>query len=206
VARREFERIGRKFAPADAYYAAGQDEPGDPTGHIEAAQQASPRANLDGSAATAHTDGNRATWESERMERSPELQRMMADWWEAFSRGDGTWFDRRVSREEDLRLAGTDSNEWLEGQRVGEHIKGAVEALGGTIKIFPGHPVACREGNVGWGSSRPTLTLPDGREINLRWSAVFRQEDGEWRTVQLHLSVAVPDEELLGMEIAPQPS
>jgi hypothetical protein len=135
------------------------------------------------------------------MERSPELREMIADWWEAFSRGDGTWFERHVSREAEVRLAGTDSNEWLEGQRVGEFLKGAVEALGGTLKISPGEPVAFRAGNVGWGNTRPTLTLPDGRQIDFRWSAVFRQEDGEWKAVQIHASVAIPDEELLGVDL-----
>ena len=132
------------------------------------------------------------------MERSPELQEMIVDWWQAFSRGDGSWFDRHVSRGAAVRLAGTDSNEWLEGRRVGEFLKAAVEALGGTLKISPGEPVAFREGNVGWGNTRPTLTLRGGSEINLRWSAVFRREDGEWKAVQIHASVAIPDEELLG--------
>ena len=132
------------------------------------------------------------------MERSPELQQMIVDWWHAFSRGDGSWFERHVSRGAAVRLAGTDSNEWLEGQRVGEFLKGAVEALGGTLKISPGEPVAFREGNVGWGNTRPTLTLPGGNEINFRWSAVFRRDDGKWKAVQIHASVAIPDEELLG--------
>jgi ketosteroid isomerase-like protein len=132
------------------------------------------------------------------MERSPELQEMIADWWDAFSRGDGGWIERHVSREAAVRLAGTDSNEWLEGQRVGEFLKKAVEELGGTLKIFPGEPVAFRAGNVGWGNTRPTLTLPGGRSINFRWSAVFRQEDDGWKAVQIHASVAIPDEELLG--------
>ena len=74
------------------------------------------------------------------MERSPELQEMIVDWWHAFSRGDGSWFERHVSRGAAVRLAGTDSNEWLEGQRVGEFLKGAVEALGGTLKISPASP------------------------------------------------------------------
>ncbi|MEX2555213.1 MAG: nuclear transport factor 2 family protein [Actinomycetota bacterium] len=134
------------------------------------------------------------------MERSPELEEVIVDWWDAFSRGDGSWFDRHVSRGAAVRLAGTDSNEWLAGGRVGEFLKGAVEALGGTLKISPGEPVAFREGNVGWGNTRPTLTLRGGNEINFRWSAVFRREDGEWKAVQIHASVAIPDEELLGTD------
>jgi hypothetical protein len=134
------------------------------------------------------------------MERSPELQELIADWFEAFSRGDGTWLHRHVSPEADVRLIGTDPNECLEGQRVGGFLKSAAEAIGGDVEISPGEPVAVREGNVGWAITRPTFTLPDGREITPRRSAVFRREDGEWKAVQIHASVGIPNEELLGMD------
>ena len=61
-----------------------------------------------------------------------------------------------------------------------------------------GEAEAFREGTVGWGVARPTLTLPAGKAISPRWSAVFHQEDGEWKLVQLHASVGVPNEALLG--------
>lgn len=60
--------------------------------------------------------------------------------------------------------------------------------------------LAFREGNVGWGNTRPTLTLRGGNEITFRWSAVFRRENGEWKAVQIHASVAIPDEELLATD------
>ena len=132
------------------------------------------------------------------MERSPELQELVAEWWQAFSSGDGAWFARHVSRDAGVRLIGTDPDDWQEGQQVGGFITGAVEALGGKVKIVPGEPDAFREGNVGWAITRPTLTMPDGSEIDLRWSAVFRQEDGKWKAVQIHASVGFPDEELPG--------
>jgi hypothetical protein len=135
------------------------------------------------------------------MQRSPELEGIVVDWFEAFSRGDGPWFERHVSREGDVRLIGTDPADWQEGQRVGEFLKEAVEALGGNVKVSAGDPIGLREGNIGWGITRPTLTLPDGKEVSLRWSAVFRDEDGEWKAVQIHASVGIPDEELLGISL-----
>ena len=48
------------------------------------------------------------------------------------------------------------------------------------------------------GVTRPTITLPDGRPASPRWSAVFHREDGEWRLVQLHASIGVPNEEVFG--------
>jgi ketosteroid isomerase-like protein len=133
-----------------------------------------------------------------RVERSRDLEELIADWFEAFSRGDGAWIERHVSREDDVRLVGTDPGDWQEGHRVGDFLKKAVEDLGGTVKIVPGEVLGLRQGSVGWGVTRATLRLPGGKEIGFRWTAVFRQEDGEWKAVQIHGSIGVPDEELLG--------
>jgi len=133
------------------------------------------------------------------MERSPELEEIIARWFESAARGDGSWVDRHVSRDADVLLVGTDPDDWLEGEKVGEFLKGEAEAMGGSVTISPG--VAFREGDVGWGTTRPTLTLPDGRRVSPRWSAVFRREDGEWKAVQIHASVGISNEELLGMQL-----
>lgn len=135
------------------------------------------------------------------MERSPELEEIIARWFESAARGDGSWVDRHVSRDADVLLVGTDPDEWLEGEKVGEFLKGEAEAMGGSVTISPGEPIAFREGDVGWGITRPTLTLPDGRRVSPRWSAVFRREDGEWKAVQIHASVGISNEELLGMQL-----
>jgi hypothetical protein len=134
------------------------------------------------------------------MERSPELHELIRAWFEAFSQGDGAWINRHISREDDVRLIGTDPGNWLEGRRVGEFLGEAVDALGGSVKIVPTDVLALREGGIGWGITRASLELPGGKEIGFRWSAVFHQEEGEWRAVQIHGSVGVPDEELLGAD------
>jgi hypothetical protein len=54
------------------------------------------------------------------------------------------------------------------------------------------------EGSVGWAPGRPTWILKDSREVPSRWTAVFRREDGEWKIVQAHTSIGVPDEEMFG--------
>jgi hypothetical protein len=137
--------------------------------------------------------------EGEVMERSPELQELIGAWFEAFSRGDGTWIKRHISRKDDVRLIGTDPSNWYEGRHVGEFLGGAVDELRGTVSIVPSEDMlALREGSIAWGITRATLLLPDATEVAFRWSAVFRQEEGEWKAVQIHGSIGVPDEELLG--------
>ena len=40
--------------------------------------------------------------------------------------------------------------------------------------------------------------MEDGRKILTHWTAVYHHEDGEWKMIQAHLSVGVPNEELFG--------
>ena len=134
------------------------------------------------------------------MQVSPELSRIIAAWFESAANGDQTWADNHISHNANVRLVGTDPSEMLEGEQVAQFLKDEVRAMGGVIKASAGEVEAYEEGTVGWGLARPTLTLPDGSQISPRWSAVFHQEDSEWKLVQLHASVGVSNEELLGME------
>ena len=43
----------------------------------------------------------------------------------------------------------------------------------------------------------PTAYLADGRWVPVRITAVVHQEEGEWRIVHIHVSVGVPDEDVL---------
>src|SRR3712207_5712357 len=130
------------------------------------------------------------------MERSPELRDIIECGFQAVVRGDASWVARHISQQ--ARLVGTDPDEVLEGPQVADFLKQEVQAMGGTVNISPGETEAFREGSVGWGLARPLITLPNGKSFSPRWSAVFHQENGEWRVVQVHASVGVPNEELLG--------
>ena len=136
------------------------------------------------------------------MQPSSELSTIIAAWFESVVKGDPSWVDRYISRKAGTRLVGTDPNELLAGEQVAEFLKEEVQAMGGVVKASVGEVEAYQEGSVGWGLARPTLTLPDGKQVFPRWSAIFHQEDGEWKLVQLHASIGISNEELLGMEIS----
>jgi hypothetical protein len=136
------------------------------------------------------------------MQPSSELGTIITAWFESVSKGDPSWIDRHISRKAGVRLVGTDPNEWLVGEQVAEMLRGEVQAMANIVKVSMGDLEAYQEGSVGWGLARPTLTLPNGQQISPRWSAVFHQEEGEWKLVQLHASVGISNEELLGMEIS----
>ena len=136
------------------------------------------------------------------MNASPELRNVIAGWFESVSTGDTTWTNRHISPSAGVRLVGTDPNEMLAGEKVAEFLQEEVSAMAGLVKVSLGEVEAYAEGTVGWGLAQPTLTLPNGKEVSPRWSAVFHQEDGQWKLVQLHASVGITNEELLGMEVA----
>ena len=49
---------------------------------------------------------------------------------------------------------------------------------------------------MGWTADWVTVKLPNGLELPVRHTRIFHQEDGSWKMVHLHVSVAVPDEKI----------
>ncbi len=134
------------------------------------------------------------------MQASPELHTIIAEWfnsWESGSTGKHFWADHHLTRKAELHTIGTDPSEWLEGKKAFSHMKQEMNDAE-DIQFSPGEIKAWQEETVGWGIACPTFVSPSGKRISIRWSAVFHQEDAEWKMVQLHMSVGVPNDQLLG--------
>lgn len=69
--------------------------------------------------------------------------------------------------------------------------------MGGAMPLVPGDPEAYSEGTVGWAADRPTLQLQGGT-VAVRLTAVLHREDDDWKFVQMHGSLGVPNEEPAG--------
>ena len=131
------------------------------------------------------------------MERSAELKDIILAAFEDYSSDNASLIERHTSRQAGVRLIGTDPNEWFEGEQAAEVLKREAQDPSFRVSALDELEVLA-EGSVGWASGRPTWMLEDGTEIPSRWTAVFHQEDGEWKMVQAHTSVGVPDEQLFG--------
>jgi hypothetical protein len=93
-------------------------------------------------------------------------------------------------------IIGNDPKEWFDDR---ESILAFMKAGGSGRKDIQVHNLrACCEGTVGWTMDRVTVRLPNGAEIPIRHTRVFHKEDGAWKMVHLHVSVAVPDEKIGG--------
>ena len=131
------------------------------------------------------------------MQRSQEIEELVRAWFHAASTADSSVVDRRVSTEPGTRLIGSAPSEWLSGgEAIRTFLRGEVEAAAGAATFTPSETEAYEDGSVGWASTRLTITLPDGRSVTPRWSSVLHREDGEWRFVQTHASIAVPNDEV----------
>jgi ketosteroid isomerase-like protein len=136
------------------------------------------------------------------MRRSAEVRDTLLRFYEVFSAGDLEGFAQIIAQEDDegVLVIGTDPGDWAEGR---ERWIAARETLMHTmegLRLEAGEePQGYEEGSMGWVSDRPTAVLPDG-PISTRLTGVVRQEDGEWRLVHIHLSVGVPDEEVVELQ------
>jgi len=131
------------------------------------------------------------------VERSPELEELVAAWFTSATAGDPSLVDRHVSRGEGTRLVGSDPDEWFRGgDAVAEFLRGEVERSGGKATFSPSETEAFSEGSVGWATTKLTITLPDGGQVSPRWTSVFVREDGVWKFVQTHASIGVPNDQI----------
>ena len=126
------------------------------------------------------------------MERSRELEQLVAAWFDAASRGDASLVDQHVAVEPGSRLVGSDPDEWLRGgDAIAAFLRGEVEGAGGDVTFSPTEIEAYHEGSVGWAAAKLAITRPDGMRVAPRWTAVFLNDGTVWRFVQTHASIAV---------------
>lgn len=138
------------------------------------------------------------------MEQSPELKDLTLRSYEALSGGDFSFFERYLSQQDGVLAIGTDPNEWWEGYAtISKVFKAQMEEMGG-ISLIAGTPQAYSEGGVGWVADRPKLKLPDGTEIPVRLTSVFRKEGNDWKIVLWHVSLGVRNEDVVGKALTTQ--
>jgi len=132
------------------------------------------------------------------MNPSTEVREAVLRFYQAVGSQDLAALERIFSRQSGVLAVGTDPNEWWAGYDTIMQAFQAQFRESGTRQVTPGDLSAFAEGSVGWAADRRTMRLSSGREITVRETMLFHQEDGEWRLVQFHASVAVPNTALAG--------
>ncbi|HUQ40579.1 MAG TPA: adenylate/guanylate cyclase domain-containing protein [Acidimicrobiales bacterium] len=137
------------------------------------------------------------------MERSTELVEVMKRLYAAARRGDAETIRAMFSDEVGFYFWGTDPDEgWASPDAVAALWRMNWVEMGETFPMFEGERIqAWCDGNVGWVIDEPRLEPPFPDGLLIRITAVFRLERGIWKVVHAHVSVAVANEEALGIEL-----
>jgi ketosteroid isomerase-like protein len=139
------------------------------------------------------------------MRRSTEVRDALLRFYEVFSAEDLERFAQIIAQEENegVLVIGTDPGDWLEGREQWIAAREALmEGRWEGLRLEAGEqPHSYEEGSMGWVADRPSIVMADGTAIPARLTGVVRQEEeGEWRFVHVHLSVGVPDEEVVELQ------
>jgi ketosteroid isomerase-like protein len=133
------------------------------------------------------------------MERSSELAAVLQSVYTAVSEGDADTLTAMLSARDGLVFIGTDPDEWFDDTAT---IKAMLTAQAGAgVKVRPGAITAFEEGTVGWVASHGAFVTSDDSEVPFRLTAVFHRENGTWRLVQEHASIAVTNSDALGVTL-----
>ena len=100
-----------------------------------------------------------------------------------------------ISRDPALVFIGS-AGEWIDDQatlRTGTQVAG--EGLEAGL-----NPIGYANGDVGWFADQPTWLFADGTRAEMRLTAVLQREEVGWRIVNVHMSVAVPDDQCVMLQ------
>ena len=124
-----------------------------------------------------------------------ELKNMVLHHYGKFEAGEqAETVNEMYSLQAGVVIFGNDPNEWFDDR---ESILAFMQAGGSSkLEITVQNLKAYSEGSVGWTMDRVAVKLPNGVEIPVRHTRIFHQEDGAWKMVHLHVSIAVPNDRI----------
>lgn len=139
--------------------------------------------------------------ESQRMIKpSPEIEAVVRRWLSAHSGKKTRPLVNMLSSSEEVRYVGSAPGEYWSGamlrRGLGQHVAELPDwsADGVSVEGF-------ERGDVGWAVWRGQLSFAGRDEVlDWRFSFVLTLDDGDWRIVQVHSSIAQPNLEISGLE------
>ena len=130
-------------------------------------------------------------------ESSADIEQLLRDVVDAIA---GTKIDeiaRRTSHDLCAVAIGSDPGEWTEGyDETMRLMRGSTPDAELGITAGLDDVKAFREGTVGWAAGHGYFEL-EGKRVPVRLTAVVHQENGEWKVVQTHASIGVPNERMM---------
>ncbi|MGH3009133.1 MAG: nuclear transport factor 2 family protein [Gaiellaceae bacterium] len=125
------------------------------------------------------------------MERSEEICRIVERWAAAVNAGDADAVLARLAEHPGGLLIGTDPNEWWPGEA--RHVMAAQMKATGGFPVTIEEIDAWEEGSCGWAATKVTVEWA-GITRHARFTCVLHLERGDWKFVQVHMSLPTANE------------
>jgi SnoaL-like domain len=124
------------------------------------------------------------------------IRKLLDELIEAQNSGDAPRLRTVLSERPGAVHIGTDAGEWWTSSQLVD----AVAAAGGAddIRAVAGDIDVHVQGDIGWVEGRGRFTRADGAERPVRITGVLVREGGQWKLVQSHCSIAVPNADIFG--------
>jgi hypothetical protein len=129
------------------------------------------------------------------MAPSPEIRDTVLELYRRMLAGESDAANDLISRDPALVFIGS-AGEWVDDQAT---LRGGTQEPGEGLLAGP-NPVAYANGDVGWFADRPSWQFADGSRAEMRLTAVLQHEAAGWRIVNMHMSVAVPDDQCVMLQ------
>jgi ketosteroid isomerase-like protein len=91
---------------------------------------------------------------------------------------------------------GTDAGEWCTTSQLADEV--AAAGGGDDVRAVAGEVDVHVQGDIAWVEGRARFIRAHGTERPVRTTGVFVREGGQWKLVQSHASIAVPNADIFG--------
>jgi SnoaL-like domain len=132
------------------------------------------------------------------MEVSNELRNWLEQIFLSVGKADSTGLDEIYSADPNVLYIGSDSAEWITDINQIIALAEAQTAEVGEFSVTPGEILAVKEGSVGWVAAQPLFKLGTTMEVKMRFTGVLHQENDAWKFVQMHYSIGVANQAVVG--------
>jgi ketosteroid isomerase-like protein len=132
------------------------------------------------------------------MAGTDDMRDLLDRLYDSFNSGDSAAWTTSVA--EDVLGVGSDPDEWWNGRSEVIAVTGTQieEMAAEKVHFAGGAPHIVEQGDVVWAVDRPTISLPDGRSTQMRFTLIGSRDSGQLRIRHFHLSAGVPNEEHVG--------
>ena len=132
---------------------------------------------------------------AQAMAPSTEVRDTVLQMYRHMLAGESDEANELISRDPALVFIGS-AGEWIDDQAT---LRAGTQVAGEGLEAGP-NPIGYANGDVGWFADQPTWLFADGSRAEMRLTAVLQREAAGWRIVNVHMSVAVPDDQCVVLQ------